>query len=95
MAIARALSHKPSLVLADEPTGNLDDNNSQRVTNLLFGLCKSLGLTLVVVTHSPRVAAFADTRLLLQQGRLHAVLNQNLDQATNQSISQTQNCIST
>ena len=73
VAIARALSHQPSLVLADEPTGNLDDNNSQRVTELLFGLCKKLGLTLVVVTHSPKVASFADTRLLLQQGRLHTL----------------------
>lgn len=71
VAIARALSHQPSLVLADEPTGNLDDNNSQLVSELLFGLCKKMGLTLVVVTHSPKVAAFADTRLLLQQGRLH------------------------
>lgn len=76
VAIARALSHQPSLVLADEPTGNLDDNNSQGVSELLFGLCKKLGLTLVVVTHSPKVAAFADTRLLLQQGRLHGVPTQ-------------------
>jgi len=70
VAIARALSHQPSLVLADEPTGNLDENNSQGVSELLFGLCKQRGLSLVVVTHSPKVAAFADTRLLLQQGRL-------------------------
>jgi putative ABC transport system ATP-binding protein len=77
VAIARALSHKPNLVLADEPTGNLDDNNSQLVSELLFGLCKQLGLTLVVVTHSPKVAAFADSRLLLQQGRLHNFPNQN------------------
>ena len=91
VAIARALSHKPSLVLADEPTGNLDDNNSQRVTELLFGLCKTLELTLVVVTHSSRVAAFADTRLLLQQGQLHTVLSQDIEQKRNQ----TQNCVST
>jgi putative ABC transport system ATP-binding protein len=76
VAIARALSHKPSLVFADEPTGNLDDNNSQLVSELLFGLCQQLSLTLVVVTHSPKVAAFADTRLLLQQGRLHTLPNQ-------------------
>jgi putative ABC transport system ATP-binding protein len=63
-------------VLADEPTGNLDDNNSLRVSELLFGLCKELGLTLVVVTHSPKVAAFADTRLQLQQGRLHNIQSQ-------------------
>ena len=76
VAIARALSHQPSLVLADEPTGNLDDNNSQRVSELLFGLCKQLGLTLMVVTHSPKVAAFADTRLLLKHGQLHNIPNQ-------------------
>jgi putative ABC transport system ATP-binding protein len=81
VAIARALSHQPSLVLADEPTGNLDDNNSQGVSELLFGLCKKLGLTLVVVTHSPKVAAFADTRLLLQQGRLHGVQIQTKNQS--------------
>ena len=75
VAIARALSHQPNLVLADEPTGNLDENNSQIVSELLFGLCKKLGITLVVVTHSPKVAAFADTRLLLQQGHLHNTQN--------------------
>ncbi len=83
VAIARALSHQPSLVLADEPTGNLDDNNSQGVSELLFGLCKKLGLTLVVVTHSPKVAAFADSRLLLQQGRLHTLPNQPPNQISN------------
>jgi len=81
VAIARALSHQPSLVLADEPTGNLDDNNSQGVSELLFGLCKKLGITLVVVTHSPKVAAFADTRLSLQRGQLHAVSTQTENQS--------------
>ncbi|MFT5923968.1 MAG: putative ABC transport system ATP-binding protein [Paraglaciecola sp.] len=90
VAIARALSHQPSLVLADEPTGNLDDNNSQAVSELLFGLCNKLGLTLVVVTHSPKVAAFADTRLLLRQGQLHPVT----DQATVQSPYPTPNSVS-
>jgi putative ABC transport system ATP-binding protein len=85
VAIARALSHQPSLVLADEPTGNLDDNNSQAVSELLFGLCNKLGLTLVVVTHSPKVAAFADTRLLLRQGQLHPVADQTTDQSLNKS----------
>ncbi|MFT6344330.1 MAG: putative ABC transport system ATP-binding protein [Paraglaciecola sp.] len=94
VAIARSLSHKPSLVLADEPTGNLDDNNSQRVTELLFGLCKTLGLTLVVVTHSQKVAAFADTRLVLERGQLQAVLNQSTEQVTNQNTSKPQNNVS-
>jgi putative ABC transport system ATP-binding protein len=83
VAIARALSHQPSLVLADEPTGNLDDNNSQLVSELLFGLCNKLGLTLVVVTHSPKVAAFADTRLLLQQGSLHTLPHAPKNQISN------------
>lgn len=94
VAIARALSHQPSLVLADEPTGNLDDNNSQRVSELLFGLCKTLGLTLVVVTHSPKVAAFADTRLLLQQGRLHTLPIQTTNQSTIHTSNQTRNSVS-
>jgi ABC-type lipoprotein export system ATPase subunit len=81
-------------VLADEPTGNLDDNNSQRVTELLFGLCKTLGLTLVVVTHSQKVAAFADTRLVLERGQLQAVLNQSTEQVTNQNTSKPQNNVS-
>lgn len=76
VAIARALSHQPSLVLADEPTGNLDDVNSQLVSELLFGLCKTFGSTLVVVTHSPKVAAFADTQLQLRQGKLYPSSNQ-------------------
>jgi putative ABC transport system ATP-binding protein len=94
VAIARALSHQPSLVLADEPTGNLDDNNSQAVSELLFGLCNKLGLTLVVVTHSPKVAAFADTRLLLRQGQLHPVADQSTDQSLNQSPYPTPNSVS-
>jgi putative ABC transport system ATP-binding protein len=72
VAIARALSHQPSLVLADEPTGNLDDKNSQMVCELLFGLCKKMGTSLVVVTHSPKVAEFADSRWMLTNGQLIA-----------------------
>lgn len=94
VAIARALSHQPSLVLADEPTGNLDDNNSQAVSELLFGLCKELGLTLVVVTHSPKVAAFADTRLLLQQGRLQTLSSHTRNKPQGQNPNQSPNFVS-
>jgi putative ABC transport system ATP-binding protein len=71
VAIARALAHKPKLILADEPTGNLDDKNSEIVSKLLFNLCDKLETTLVVVTHSAKVAAYADRHLLMQNGCLH------------------------
>ncbi|MFT5675849.1 MAG: putative ABC transport system ATP-binding protein [Paraglaciecola sp.] len=77
VAIARALAHKPKLVLADEPTGNLDDKNSEIVSKLLFNLCDKLATTLVVVTHSTKVAAYADRALLMLDGYLHEYRNAN------------------
>lgn len=71
VAIARALAHKPNLVLADEPTGNLDDKNSVIVSKLLYGLCKKQGASLIVVTHSKKVATLADRQLLMLDASLH------------------------
>src|SRR5205823_4625238 len=65
VAIARALANRPRLVLADEPTGNLDDESSQRVLELLSALPAQHGCTLVVVTHNHTVAARAERRCLL------------------------------
>jgi putative ABC transport system ATP-binding protein len=73
VAIARALAHRPNLVLADEPTGNLDDKNSIIVSNLLYGLCKKQGASLIVVTHSNKVAALADRHLLMLDASLHEI----------------------
>jgi putative ABC transport system ATP-binding protein len=64
-AIARALAHRPALVLADEPTGNLDADNAARVVELLVSEVKSLPCTLVIATHNPRVADAADCRIHL------------------------------
>jgi lipoprotein-releasing system ATP-binding protein len=71
-AIARALINKPSLVLADEPTGNLDAVSAKAVRELLFGLSCRYGTTLVLVTHDPEFAAQADQRYVLEDGKLRA-----------------------
>lgn len=69
-AIARALAHKPALLLADEPTGNLDEDTGNLIIELLTGLARRQGTTLVLVTHSTRVARAADRVLRLSHGQL-------------------------
>ena len=69
VAIARALANDPPLILADEPTGNLDSSNGRHVLDLLLQVRRSRGVTLVLVTHDPNVAAVADDRLVLRDGR--------------------------
>jgi putative ABC transport system ATP-binding protein len=70
VAIARALVHDPALVLADEPTGNLDDETGLHILQLLDRLTRQAGKTLILVTHSPEAAAFADRVFRLRDGRL-------------------------
>jgi len=69
-AVARALVHDPDLVLADEPTGNLDHANSEMVAELLFRLARELETAVVIVTHNRQLAARADRALLLDDGHL-------------------------
>ena len=69
IAIARALANDPPLILADEPTGNLDSSNGRHVLDLLLQVRRSRGVTLVMVTHDASVAAIADDRLVLRDGR--------------------------
>jgi lipoprotein-releasing system ATP-binding protein len=71
-AIARALVNRPKLLLADEPTGNLDRTNAERVGELLASLVESEHITLVVVTHSEALAARFGRRFELNEGRLSA-----------------------
>jgi putative ABC transport system ATP-binding protein len=69
IAIARALANDPPLILADEPTGNLDSSNGRHVLDLLQQVRRTRGVTLVMVTHDANVAAIADERLALRDGR--------------------------
>jgi predicted ABC-type transport system involved in lysophospholipase L1 biosynthesis ATPase subunit len=72
-AVARALVHEPALVLADEPTGNLDHGSGELVADVLFRLARELETSVVLVTHNRQLARRADRVLLLQDGRLAPV----------------------
>lgn len=69
VAIERAIIHQPQIILADEPTGALDDTNAENVIRLLLTLHKKLAATLVVVTHDPKVAAMLERTITLASGR--------------------------
>jgi cell division transport system ATP-binding protein len=69
IAIARALANDPPLILADEPTGNLDTRNGRHILDLLLQAGRARSATLVLVTHDPTVAAVADAQLTLRDGR--------------------------
>ena len=68
VALARALINKPSIILADEPTGNLDTKNSEAVLNLLQHSNKELGQTILMITHNPEAAEFADRSIHMRDG---------------------------
>lgn len=70
VAVARALLNKPSIVLADEPSGNLDSHNALDLHQLFFKLRDEFGQTFVIVTHNEELAEMADRRLVMQDGRM-------------------------
>jgi putative ABC transport system ATP-binding protein len=72
VAIARALVNQPAILLADEPTGNLDTENSNAVLHLLRDLNKRIGQTILMITHNPEAAAFADRTVTMRDGRIHS-----------------------
>ncbi len=70
VAIARALVNKPAILLADEPTGNLDTENSTRVLDLLRHLNQKLGQTVLMITHNPEAAAYGHRIVHMRDGRI-------------------------
>jgi len=81
VAIARAFVTDPAIVLADEPTGNLDSKTGDEILELLRNSCDELGQTIVVVTHDAKAASFADRVVFLRDGRLVDHLEMTGDQA--------------
>jgi putative ABC transport system ATP-binding protein len=80
VAIARALVTEPAIVLADEPTGNLDSKSGDDILRLLRRLCDELSQTIVMVTHDPKAASYADRIVFLKDGR--AIDEMKLDGST-------------
>jgi putative ABC transport system ATP-binding protein len=72
VAIARALANEPEILLADEPTGNLDSANSGRIMEILTGIQKQRGMTLIVVTHESEIAHSAAHQIRIRDGRIEA-----------------------
>ena len=80
VAVARALALAPTVIFADEPTGSLDSLTGEKVMDLLTGLAREAGATVVIVTHDTRVAAYADRVLMVRDGRVSGDLGEVSDQ---------------
>lgn len=73
LAIARAIANEPRIIFADEPTGNLDSATGAKVEDLLFGYNREKGVTLIIVTHDPELAAKCDMVVNIKDGRIESV----------------------
>lgn len=73
LAIARAIVNKPSIIFADEPTGNLDSTTGERIEDLLFGLNKQGGSTLIIVTHDSDLAEKCDIQIFVKDGKIDRI----------------------
>jgi putative ABC transport system ATP-binding protein len=78
VALARALVGRPQILFADEPTGSLDSLSGEHVMELLVAASRDQGATVVLVTHDPRVAAYAEREVVVRDGKVSALLNEPL-----------------
>ncbi len=72
VAVARSLANSPKILLADEPTGNLDSKSSDEVVSFILGLCKERGVTVIFVTHDPRIAEHTERQISIMDGRVES-----------------------
>jgi putative ABC transport system ATP-binding protein len=70
VAIARALVNEPSILLADEPTGNLDSKTSEEIMGIFQRLNREMGITIIMITHEPDIASFAKRKILFKDGKV-------------------------
>ncbi|RJF42561.1 ABC transporter ATP-binding protein [Actinomyces sp. 2119] len=87
VAIARAVMTQPAVVFADEPTGNLDSNSGTRILQLLRNMVSELGQTVIMVTHDPKVASYADEVLILADGKTRETIQEPTQRAVLEALS--------
>ena len=80
LAIARAIANEPTIIFADEPTGNLDSVTGQKVEDLLFGYNRDQGVTLIIVTHDAELAAKCDILVNIKDGKIESIVNNHKTQ---------------
>lgn len=78
LAIARAIVNEPQIIFADEPTGNLDSVTGEKVEDMLFGYNKEKGVTLIIVTHDPDLAAKCDMQINIKDGQIESIRDSNV-----------------
>jgi ABC-type lipoprotein export system ATPase subunit len=80
VAIARSLINSPSVLLADEPTGNLDSVTSKEVLHMFKNLNREQGITVILVTHDPKIASFTDRAIKMEDGRIKEGVSDKLSE---------------
>src|SRR5271157_1532516 len=85
-AIARAIANNPEMILADEPTGNLDSKSGKVVMDFLYNLWKEKGITIVIVTHEPVVAAYSERTIYIRDGKVEKETTQKPKIATHDDL---------
>ena len=88
LAVARAIVNEPNIIFADEPTGNLDSVTGEKVEDMLFGYNKENGVTLIIVTHDPDLAAKCDIQINIKDGRVESIRDTNEVEAVAEVVAQ-------